>query len=171
MQQIWRAIYTVILLFVVQIANAQSSTELSDLLKSVQGMKANFTQTLYDGRGKAKQTSYGNMAMQRPGKFRWEVTKPMPQLIIANQTTLWIFDPDLEQVTIRSLSKASGETPAFLLSDSSAVDAHYTVKKLIKIRQTGAGFRWCQKRQIICLNPYKWDLTTIKFKKCVYRII
>ncbi len=62
------------------------------------------------------QRSYGKMALERPGKFRWEVTKPIPQLIIANEAKLWIYDPDLEQVTIRRLKVTSGETPALLLS-------------------------------------------------------
>jgi outer membrane lipoprotein carrier protein len=79
-------------------------------------MKADFTQTVYDNKNKAIMKSYGRMAMQRPGKFRWEVTKPIPQVIIANSTRLWIYDPDLEQVTIRALKKAAGETPALLLS-------------------------------------------------------
>lgn len=79
-------------------------------------MQADFTQNVNDNRGKVIQKSYGRMAMQRPGKFRWQVTKPIPQLIIANQSRLWIYDPDLEQVTIRSLTRVAGETPALLLS-------------------------------------------------------
>lgn len=98
-------------------AHANANTDLTTLLNGVKSMKANFTQTVYDNREKAVQKSYGMMTMQRPGKFRWDVTKPIPQLIIANQTKLWIYDADLMQVTIRTLKKAAGETPALLLSD------------------------------------------------------
>lgn len=94
-------------------------------------MKANFTQTVYDNRGKATQISYGKMAMQRPGKFRWDVTKPIPQLIIANESKLWIYDPDLEQVTVRSLKKVAGESPALLLShDNASLENTYIVKPI-----------------------------------------
>jgi outer membrane lipoprotein carrier protein len=63
------------------------------------------------------------MSLERPGKFRWEVIAPIPQTVIANGSRLWIYDPDLEQVTIRSLKKSAGDTPALLLSD---VDAELT---------------------------------------------
>jgi outer membrane lipoprotein carrier protein len=106
-------------------------TSLSTLLNNVQSMQANFTQTIYDNRGKAIQKSFGNMSMQRPGKFRWVVTKPIPQVIVANASKLWIYDPDLEQVTIRSLKKSAGETPALLLSHVDTVlEKHYTVKQM-----------------------------------------
>jgi outer membrane lipoprotein carrier protein len=92
-------------------------------------MQASFTQVIYDNRGKAVETSKGNMWMVRPGKFRWQVIKPIPQLIIANQNKLWIYDPDLEQVTIRKLEKVTGDTPALLLSHvDTELDKNYTVK-------------------------------------------
>jgi outer membrane lipoprotein carrier protein len=104
------------LLCVSTTAFAAPSDDLASLLNGIQTMRANFTQVVFDNRYKAVQTSYGRMSMQRPGKFRWEVTKPIPQVIVANTTRLWIYDPDLEQVTIRSLKQATGETPALLLS-------------------------------------------------------
>lgn len=100
---------------------AAPADDLAQLLNSVRTMRANFTQTVYDNRGKAVQTSKGQMSLQRPGKFRWQVTSPIPQVVIANGTKLWIYDPDLEQVTIRSLQKSAGDTPALLLSDVDSV--------------------------------------------------
>ena len=113
-------------------STAQSaSSGLAGLLNSTQSMKADFIQKIYDNRGKVVQQSHGTMIMQRPGKFRWEVKKPIPQLIIANQSRLWIYDPDLEQVTIRKLSQTTGETPALLLSHVNVVlDKDYDVKSL-----------------------------------------
>ena len=105
-------------LFSMGVVHAGTSEDLAALLNNTQSMRANFRQTVYDNRGKVIQKSVGYMAMQRPGKFRWESTSPIPQLIIANDSRLWIYDPDLEQVTIRSLSKEIGETPALLLSNS-----------------------------------------------------
>lgn len=119
---------------------ASASADLASILNTVKSMKANFTQVVYDNHGKATQKSSGKMAMQRPGKFRWDITKPMPQLIIANETKLWIYDPDLEQVTIRSLKKAAGESPALLLShDSASLDKDYNVKT---IDRNSPEWRW-----------------------------
>jgi outer membrane lipoprotein carrier protein len=99
---------------------ADDSATLSGLLQGVKTLKANFSQQTYDGRGKQTQHSNGRMALQRPGLFRWEITKPIPQLIIANRNTLWVYDPDLEQVTIRNLNYSAGEAPALLLSHDNA---------------------------------------------------
>lgn len=116
-----------------------NAAELSTLLNSVKSMKADFTQTIYDNHGKAIQKTYGYMALQRPGKFRWEVTKPIPQLIIANNNRLWIYDRDLQQVTVRSLQKAAGEAPALLLSQVNAeLENNYHIEPL----PNKSGMQW-----------------------------
>jgi outer membrane lipoprotein carrier protein len=112
-------------------------------------MQSNFTQTVFDNRGKAIQKSYGRMALERPGKFRWQILKPIPQVIIANDSRLWIYDPDLEQVTIRALQKATGETPALLLShENTAIENDFAVKELTK---ESPEWRW------FLLTPKKED--------------
>ncbi|RDI48753.1 outer membrane lipoprotein chaperone LolA [Aquicella lusitana] len=124
-------------------ARAQTAAaELSALLSGTQSMRADFSQVVYDNRGKGGQRSYGRMALQRPGKFRWEVTRPIPQVIIANGKRLWIYDPDLEQVTIRALNQTAGETPALLLSHVGGVlEKDYVVKSLSK---KSSGLQWYQ---------------------------
>lgn len=120
-------------IFTMTTACATPAEDLSGLLNGITSMKANFTQTVYDNRNKPVQTSYGKMALQRPGKFRWEVTKPIPQLIIANETKLWVYDPDLEQVTIRPLKQATGDAPALFLSHSNvSLDKDYTINPIQK---------------------------------------
>jgi len=98
-----------------------SSEALAGLLNQVQNMQTDFQQKITDKHGKVLQHSSGLMAIQRPGRFRWDVKKPSAQLIISNGQKLWVYDPDLAQVTIRVLSKDSGEAPALLLSDSQQV--------------------------------------------------
>jgi outer membrane lipoprotein carrier protein len=113
------------------IAYADSAADLTQLLNATQSMQARFNQTVFDNHGKAIQQSSGRMSFQRPGQFRWEVVKPIPQIIVANASRLWIYDPDLEQVTIRSLKAASGDAPALLLSHTvTALTQNYTVKTL-----------------------------------------
>lgn len=113
------------------------ATDLVALLNSIKTMQADFKQTVYDNHHKPIQYTSGKMALSRPGKFRWQVTKPIPQLIIANGSRLWIYDPDLEQVTIRLLSSSAHETPGLLLShESDFINKDFTVKEL-KTAQDG----------------------------------
>ncbi len=109
---------------------AQSDSEqLTTLLLNIHTMQANFTQTIQDKHAKSLQQSKGRVALERPGKFRWEVKQPIAQLIIANGSRLWIYDPDLEQVIIRSFHKATSQTPALLLSDNNlTLGKDFTVK-------------------------------------------
>lgn len=95
-----------------------ANDSLNQRLTNIRSMKADFTQTLKDNHGKTIQTSRGWMALQRPGEFRWQTLTPNKQLVVANGSRLWIYDPDLEQVIVRALSKQAGETPALLLSDA-----------------------------------------------------
>lgn len=121
-------------------AAASTVDDFEKLLDSVKTMQASFTQTVYDNHGKVVQKSYGRMSMQRPGKFRWEVTKPIPQLIIANESRLLIYDPDLQQLTIRSLGKATGGTPALLLSHQDKIlDKDFAIQPLEK---NVSGWHW-----------------------------
>lgn len=113
-----------------------SSDDLIQLLSGIQTMRADFTQTMIDKNAKQIQESVGQMALQRPGKFRWEVKKPTAQLVLTNGEKLWIYDPELEQVTIRLLSKEVGESPAMLLTHSAAsMDKDYRVEA-IKIKSS-----------------------------------
>lgn len=110
---------------------AAPAADLAALLNSLHTMRADFTQTILDNKGKVVQKAYGKMALQRPGKFRWEVSRPIPQLIVANATRLWIYDPDLAQVTIRQLHQAAGESPAVLLShENASIEKDYTVTRV-----------------------------------------
>ena len=110
---------------------ANDAVTLTDLLQGTKTLKANFTQQTVDGRGKKTQNAHGRMALERPGKFRWEITKPIPQLIIANNNTLWVYDPDLEQVTIRNMKFSAGEAPALLLShDNASIEEGFKVTTL-----------------------------------------
>lgn len=128
---------------------ATPASDLSTLLNNTKSMKANFVQTIYDNRGVAIQTSYGKMAMQRPGRFRWQVSRPIPQLIIASNNKLWIYDADLEQVTVRSLKQGAGETPALFLShENTVLEQDFNVKEE---KQNADGWRWYK------LTPKKQD--------------
>ncbi len=69
----------------------------------------------------------GRLVMARPGRFRWEYTHPIGQLLVADGRYLWIYDPDLAQVTRRPVDEALGETPAFLLGGTGRLEDHFQI--------------------------------------------
>ncbi len=115
--------------------------ELTDLLSNFNSMQANFVQT-----SDAQQTK-GQMAMQRPGKFRWQVQKPNQQLIIADGTFLWIYDADLQQATKQKLNYQQSNNPTMLLSGSvEDLEKDFTITKL-PARKPGEWFALKPKSQ------------------------
>ena len=62
------------------------------------------------------QETKGVMHVKRPGLFRWETFPPYDQLLVANGKKMWVFDRDLEQVTVQVLDQRLSQTPALLLS-------------------------------------------------------
>lgn len=103
---------------------------LNDFINNVQGMQADFHQLLIDNKSKAVKESSGTLVMQRPGKFRWEYTRPYRQTIVADGERIWIYDVELEQVTVKPLDTTLGGTPAVLLSGQKTVWEQFKVKEL-----------------------------------------
>ena len=85
-------------------------------LESIHSMRSDFTQSVYAKQRKLSSSS-GVMALQRPGRFLWETKAPMLQKVISDGSRLWVYDVDLEQVTVSSQKKGLGPTAALFLSD------------------------------------------------------
>lgn len=101
---------------------------LNKLLSGAKSMSASFSQTT-KGAGKSSNFS-GTMSVERPNKFRWETKSPSEQLIVANGSTMWIYDKDLAQATRQSSNDQLGESPALLLSGNTAqIAQNFTVKQ------------------------------------------
>lgn len=89
---------------------------LRNFLAEVQTLEAGFRQTLVEVDTGRERESTGMLYLKRPGRFRWDYREPVPQLVVADGQDLWLYDPDLEQVTVRSLDDGLASTPAMLLS-------------------------------------------------------
>ena len=97
-------------------AFSQTADEiLQGKLNAIRSMSATFKQVV-----KAKQRvvsrSSGTMALERPGRFRWQTKDPMEQLMVADGQRIWVYDTDLEQVTVKKQDKGLGGTAALFLS-------------------------------------------------------
>src|SRR5690606_19130784 len=96
--------------------------------ENTQSLQANFHQTVVDSQGRKVQEVDGTMQLQRPGKFRWDYGSPYVQQIIGDGEKVWLFDPELNQVTVRSVDKAIGSSPAALLAGSKEIEKSFILK-------------------------------------------
>ncbi|MDI1351599.1 MAG: outer membrane lipoprotein chaperone LolA [bacterium] len=113
---------------------SQTAAELLQAkLNGIHTMTAQFDQIV---KAKKRQVSHstGSMALQRPGHFRWQTKDPMAQLIVADGQKMWVYDPDLEQVTVKKQEKGLGGTAALFLSGYDD-----SVSKDFDVLETSAG--------------------------------
>lgn len=96
-------------------------------LQGLAGLQAQFKQTLTDGSGQSLEESSGTLAISRPDRFRWDYREPYQQVIVADGARIWIYDSDLEQVTVRKLDETLAGTPAMLLSGRSNLADNFSV--------------------------------------------
>lgn len=111
-------------------ASAAATDALKVFLTQTQTVKARFAQMVLDKNLKPLQQAQGVMQFSRPGKFRWDYVKPYEQTIVGDGTRLWIYDKDLNQVTVRKLDRALGASPAALLAGSNDLERDYTLTNL-----------------------------------------
>lgn len=118
----------------------EKQNPLDHFLNKLESFRANFTQTLSNEQGVALETSSGVMYMQNPGKFRWEYKEPYEQLIITDSKTLWLYDADLAQVTIRDIEDSINTTPAAIISGQENIDKYYVMVDMGNIE----GYDWIE---------------------------
>ncbi|UTF60325.1 outer membrane lipoprotein chaperone LolA [Gilvimarinus sp. DA14] len=102
------------------LAQQQAAVELTEKLHKLVSLKGEFTQVLQDESGSELERSQGEFVLQKPGRFYWQTHDPFPQTLVSNGETIWLYDPDLMQVTVRQVSDDLQRTPALLLSESAA---------------------------------------------------
>ena len=114
-----RILFSLTLLGASWAAQADAVDSLREFVRDVKSGRSAFSQTVTSTDGARKKTSSGQFEFLRPGRFRFNYTKPFEQLIVADGVKVWIFDVDLNQVSSRKLAQALGATPAALLTGAS----------------------------------------------------
>ena len=109
-------------------AVASGLDALHSFIAATASAEGEFEQKVYDRKGKLTQESSGTLAFQRPGRFRWTYAKPYAQLIVGDGAKVWVYDEDLNQVTVRRLDRALGSTPAALLAGSNEIERAFTLR-------------------------------------------
>lgn len=114
-RMLWLAVLACVTL-TAQADDAAAVNRLTGLLSQAQTLTARFSQLTLDGTGTQLQETAGDLSLKRPGLFRWHTDAPQEQLLISNGEKIWLFDPDLNQVTIQTMDQRLSHTPALLLS-------------------------------------------------------
>lgn len=110
-------------------AFAGARDNLDAFTKGLKGLDGQFVQQVFDAKGKLKESSSGKVALSAPRLFRWEYVKPYPQLIVADGRTVWVYDPDLQQVTRRPQGEEEQNSPLGALVDPGKLDVQFVVKE------------------------------------------
>ena len=118
-----------VLLLATQGVLADGLERLRAFVQDTRSGEAQFTQTSAGAKnGGAGTISRGIFQFSRPGRFRWEYREPYPQLIVGDGQTLWIWDPDLKQVTRKKLADSLGSTPAAILAGDNALEKGFRLE-------------------------------------------
>tara|TARA_B100001059_G_C17823783_1_gene580041 strand:+ start:52 stop:696 length:645 start_codon:yes stop_codon:yes gene_type:complete len=105
-----------------------AAKRLNELLSAANTMSATFSQMTLSSNGSSLQETTGQVTLQRPGMFRWHTDASLEQVLVSNGKKIWLYDPDLEQVTIQALDQRLTHTPALLLSgDVSTLSENFSI--------------------------------------------
>jgi outer membrane lipoprotein carrier protein len=99
-------------------------------LKSLDNLKADFKQTVLDDNQQVVRQSSGYLAIQRPGKFAWIYTSPFEQQIIADGSELWVYDVELDQVTVKPMDSGLASAPIMILMKQNDISEEFSVSEV-----------------------------------------
>jgi len=107
--------------------DAAALARLEQGLAKLQSVRAEFVQDLLNKDGTSAEHAAGTLYLKKPGRFRWDYSQPK-QLIVCDGTDLWLYDPELEQATVKRVRDTLSQTPAMLLSGEAKVQDGFRVK-------------------------------------------
>jgi outer membrane lipoprotein carrier protein len=122
------------------LAEAGAIDQLHQFLQGTRTLKAEFVQAVIGKSGRKPQQSSGIVTISRPGKLRWEIQKPSPQLIVGDGEKIWIYDAELKQVTVRPAGKAIGGSPAALLAGKNDLENNFSLAEVGQVE----GLNWVE---------------------------
>lgn len=157
--KVFRRACAALLLVIPLLATAQQANDkdagykrVEQFLNGLQGLQAQFQQTLTDSKGVVTNESSGTLAIHRPNRFRWDYQAPNEQLIVSDGARIWLYDKDLEQVTVRRVDESLSATPAMLLSGEGTLADNF---KAAQSQQEGA-VQWVNLEPKRNDTDFKW---------------
>ena len=132
---------TLLFSFQINFVYADSDKDpLQDFLTNFSSLESKFIQQLINEEGEVLEKSEGILQLQQPGKFNWTYQTPYAQKIISNGDVIWVFDEDLEQLTIRDMGNELDETPAGIILGNNNIEQHFVQVDMGVIE----GFDWIE---------------------------
>jgi len=125
--------------------HANPREDIAHYTQGLKGLDGHFVQRVFTSSGKLKEESSGRVALSAPRQFRWEYQKPYLQLIVADGDHVWVYDPDLEQVTVKDQNAEEQQSALTVLIDPGELDRRYTLGDA----GSEAGLKW------VSLKPKK----------------
>ena len=110
-------------------ALADVAERLDAYLAGLDSVSSRFEQRVFDEQRNLLERSIGTFLIDRPGRFRFEYSDP-PQIIVGDGSRIWIYDPELAQVTVTDMEAALGSTPAVLLTSERPVEDWFRITKV-----------------------------------------
>jgi outer membrane lipoprotein carrier protein len=104
-------------------------TRMQAFSADLQAVRAEWTQSVTGANGEAGDEAHGTLALSAPRQFRWEVVAPYQQTLVADGQKVWVYDPDLLQVTVRDQGAAEAHSPLTVLTDLSQLDRDFTTSE------------------------------------------
>lgn len=108
---------------------AQARERLDRFADGLVALQGSFAQQVYNADDSLREQSEGEVALRAPRQFRWHYRTPYEQLVIADGSHVWLYDVDLEQVTVRRQADEEAQSPLVVLTDPASLDARYTVSE------------------------------------------
>lgn len=137
-----KTVGTVLFLFLPLFAGATALDQLKNFSTNAHSARGEFSQAQVKSGEKVRFTNAasGTFLFSRPGKFIWTYKKPYEQVLQADGTRLYMYDKDLNQVTVKKLGDALGSSPAAILFGSNNLEKNFTLKN------AGAhnGYEWVE---------------------------
>lgn len=109
-------------------ASDRVGAELAERFAAVSRWRGEFVQTLIDINGNLQQQVAGQFALQQPNLVDWRYAAPLNQRLISDGETLWFYDRDLEQVTVRAVDELLLQSPAAILLGQLPVGGGYAYR-------------------------------------------
>ena len=122
-------------------ACAGARDDLKAFTSGLKGLDGQFSQQVFDSRGKVKESTSGRVALSAPRLFRWEYVRPHEQLIVADGKKVWMYEPDLEQATVREQGKEEQNSPLTALINPALLEQQYDVSEELRSAMTCSGCR------------------------------
>lgn len=126
---VWSAVCLFLGSLAPTLAQADARQQLDTFSAGLQSLSGRFEQVTRSSAGSAAQTSNGTLAMKAPRLFRWDYLEPFEQRIVADGDNIWVYDIDLEQVSVRPQSFDESSSPLAILMDLSQLDTEFKVSE------------------------------------------